>query len=688
MSDELIKKVRLNDGVFVELFQQGKRKYAVVTDGTIQYRGEKYKEPNPEDEVIKITYRTYARQNGKAFDYYKVIQDPYKDPWPIRTTYGNGDKSPYYLNNGCKINIQWIGKIPNPAFNPGTYSNPGDAEDVPGSPKRYLSNQIVTSSVDDTENSDTLPKSTWVIEQPFQFNNFSPKMSEPNYRDSSIINHKIVTVNLPEGVKEEGEFLVWTSSGLTYNNKSIPQDKEYEGFVANNVYHSGKPSNQIEYFKADFKDSKIIERVINDFQIKVSQNHGISTYDYNLQLCVPDTVSCSIIEYKSPLQAPNNTTEQAAANDTPASGLSASVSKIKLNIQGLLDSDAPSTGTTSSVFQIKAKTDMPMFTIWAGEIPKTEQIDIFEDLSELDDEYMETGYSGEEERTVKLSVGEGLKSEAEMDADVNDVYAPNDPNKSNTPGAGTGLVSTGTYTSELPTESPKGSGSVKPGFNGVPYYQQFDTRWGNVIYGKAKDGTFIEAKVSPKVKGKWVDVSWNGSTYTILCDHSYGNDGYSSIQGGGCGITSTSMIISYWSTKGKCKPTSPVKIAKLAVENNARPGPTPCNGTQPGGKNGSFGKKIKSTFNIDFDASNSSEAQKLIKKGLPVLYCGTNFSGKNSKGAGSHVYPGHFIVITGYDNGKWRVNDPGGNPDGGGITYFDSFPSGAFWKFIPSDMSV
>ena len=45
MADEVLKKVRLNDGVFVEAFQQGRRKYAVLTDGSEQFRGEKYREP-------------------------------------------------------------------------------------------------------------------------------------------------------------------------------------------------------------------------------------------------------------------------------------------------------------------------------------------------------------------------------------------------------------------------------------------------------------------------------------------------------------------------------------------------------------------------------------------------------------------------------------------------------------------
>ena len=420
MADEVLKKVRLNYGVFVEAFQQGRRKYAVLTDGTEQFRGEKYRDPYTEDQVIKETYIAYARKNGKMYDYYKVIQDPYKDPWPIRTTYGNGDKSPYYLNNGCKINIQWIGRIPNPAFNPGTYSNPGDAEDAPGAPERWLFNQVITSSVDDASNSDTLPKSTWVIEQPFQINQVSG-MSEPNYRDSSLVNDKIVTVNLPDGVKEEGEFLVWTGGDyLTYNNKSIPENNQYEGFVSNYVYQSGRPSNQIEYFQSNWKDSDIIKRVIDDFKMKVSKIHGISTNDYNLQLCVPDTASCSVIPYKSPL-APENKPPETPETNPPGPTMSATNPKVKFSIEGLTDP-----------IVVKMKTSLDTFVVWAGPIPKTTDTDTYDELGELDDEYTEGIFRGAEEKMAEFESPSGIpevSSESNKIPETSNVstYTP-DPN--------------------------------------------------------------------------------------------------------------------------------------------------------------------------------------------------------------------------------------------------------------------
>lgn len=57
-------------------------------------------------------YSQYPK-NGTRIRY-KVLQDPYKDQSPLkRESYGSGN---YYLNNGCKINILWIGYNSNTVF--------------------------------------------------------------------------------------------------------------------------------------------------------------------------------------------------------------------------------------------------------------------------------------------------------------------------------------------------------------------------------------------------------------------------------------------------------------------------------------------------------------------------------------------------------------------------------------------
>ena len=625
MSDQLSKKVRIVDNISIEVYLQGKRKYAIINNNGEITRGDKVNYSNDDDSIIHDALINFASNKGKDVNYYKIIQDPYVDPFTQRT-YGNGILSPYYLNNGCKLCIQWTGSIPNPDFSLGTYSI---GDEVITQNDRYLSNQVITSNVDDAMNQEILPQSTWV--------DINGK------RDTSHVDNKSIIILLPNGFTEnDGKgYLVWYNSNLQYSNKSTNTND----------------------FSNSVKDSDIIETVITKYQMNVKNLYGI---DYDLKLCSPDTNYCNIIPYKSPLENPNPSPINQSDDKL---GSSQSVSKTKPIIDGLPDT-----------IQVKAKVNLPSFTVWTGPIPKinNDEYDYFND-SEISDEYLETNYSGEEETAIKLSAGEGINSDEEIQSQRNYNAGENDPNNNNTPGGSTGLKSLGTYYSELPNESFKGSSGIKPGFNSVPYYQQFDKRWADIIYGLSDGGIFVEATIPPARKS--VSVQWQGNTYNVKCDHFKGEIGFSSIQGGGCGITSISMIINYWAVKGKCKYTSPIKIAKMSSENGSRSGP-PCNGTSPGGKSGSFGKSIKNNFNINFDVTNSKDAQEFIKNGYPILFCGQNFIGKNSKGGNTKSYSGHFIVITGYDNDKWRVNDPGRIIDEC-IIYFDTFPTGSFWKFIP-----
>jgi hypothetical protein len=391
-----------------------------------------------DDEVIKswLFLRETAAKINTALKVYKVIQDPYSDDPITKRVYGDG-KSPYYLNNGCSINIEWRGDKPNPDFTLGTFSNPEDAEDyyrkqtngVRNGPDRFLKTTyetpvIITSDVDNAEDKSKLPMSSWVIAEPFVNGvdvNSQPEMSEANFRDKSNVWSKVVTVNMPTGFTENGGegYLVWTDGGLQYNSKAIPEGTQFESFSIDRSGYGrgGRPRDQIVYFRNNNKDSDIVSSVIEKFKSMVVDRHGISRSDYDLKLCSPDSEACKLIEYKSPLEAPNNSPNQAAINDTP--GLSQSV-KIKLNIQGLFDSDI--SGSTSSVFEIKAKTDLPTFTIWTGDIPQTELIDEFDDLQELDPEYVEESFNGDEEAPPDLKDPDPLASNINDDGSsmVND----------------------------------------------------------------------------------------------------------------------------------------------------------------------------------------------------------------------------------------------------------------------------
>ena len=337
MADQVLKTVRITDNIKVEVYQQGKkRKYALFYDSN-NTKSEKYDVAMSDDDVIKESLLEYGRlqsSKGKPLGqlpqfYYKVIQDPYKDPFTKRT-YGNGDKSPYYLNNGCSINIEWEG-----------WAN---------------SDPIITSSDDDAE-----------------------KKKDSN--DGPLVYAKSVTVYLPKGFTENGGkgYLVWTDIGLRYND-----DKNV---YKNSLDKGQKNGGVILKFSSTNKDSEIVEHIIASFVGKVTNLHG---YDYRgLKLCTPNTEACSLIPYKSPLEPPNNTPSQLAVV-TP--GATQSAPKIKFTIDGL-----------PTEIIIKAKEDLDTFTIWTGPIPKPASLsDQFEELDELDSEYIEGDYAGEEEKMAEV----------------------------------------------------------------------------------------------------------------------------------------------------------------------------------------------------------------------------------------------------------------------------------------------
>ena len=391
MSDQLLKSVRITDAIKVEVYQQGRRrKYALFYDSanpkinnkrgnTDNTKSEKYDVSLTDDQVIEEALKSYNLRFSDGVNLYKVEQDPYQEV-PKRI-YGS-TQTPYYLNNGCRITVEWMGRKPNEYFNLGTFSTAKESQQFKidqwvlggyagGYIPRWRENENITSDYDVSSLYSMAPFSTWVV--PTGEISESTLQEIPNYRDYTTVEEKWITVYLPDEVTENGgKYLIWNK-----NNELANWNED-----RNNTYFS------------IIKDESIVSQVIQKFKSMVTKLHGIS--DYDLKLCPIDVEYCKLIDYKSPIKAPDNTPQQAAINDTPT-GSSQSTTKIKLNIQGLFDSGTGTTGTTSSVFEIKAKTDMPTFTIWTGEIPKTEEIDVFDDLQELDEEYIEDKFNGDEE---------------------------------------------------------------------------------------------------------------------------------------------------------------------------------------------------------------------------------------------------------------------------------------------------
>ncbi len=397
MADKLGKSYRIDDrrhvkdGSKIEVWTKGRHKYIVhqldpkgikapATDTITYIDREKISASLTDDEVINLWLeecKKIVEFNGKNkisnpnIAAWKIIQNPYEEIPPKKRVYG---ETPYYLNNGCSVEIKWMGRIPNPGFDIGTFSNPKEADYMGAPVDRYLSNQPITSSVDDAKNKNTLmPVSTWTIAQPFQDGidaNSNPFFTEANYKDKPTVYQKEVKVNLPEGIKEEGEYLVWTGGGLQYNNKALPTSDR-----------NGRSDLRISNFNDYDEDSRILEIVIAKFKRQVADTQGIN--DYRLGLCEPSTETCKLLEYKSPLQP-----KPADPPNTPIQPISGtpSVVKVPLNVDGLEDGQ-----------EIKALSGIS-FEVWVGQ---KEEISVL-DGEELDDEYLEGAFSGEEEQRIVL----------------------------------------------------------------------------------------------------------------------------------------------------------------------------------------------------------------------------------------------------------------------------------------------
>jgi hypothetical protein len=665
------------------------------------------------------TISIFNSNTGKqvSSNYYVIVQDPWSDTVPAQRSFGF---DPYYLSNGSEVYIKWLTE----SYDKIQYDISGMTASITASGSSASVTKIVVDV--STNNSSKYPD----FDLKFDYNGGSQSEIDSavaNVVDTSVeFGFTVNGINYPaEGQNMPSTLTYLMNGGEAYSDLSmkeintpkniikmlevIPPRSETGELVDkiwtlsdNNEFKymsdilSDPGLKQKTYLYSD-KDEDIIKKLIDNWvkEVPIYKSQA-ALIGVGLMVCKPSYQSCLFTNYQSPLKPAEPEKKPSVAEDNLAAA--AVTNKTKLSV--VFPKDA----------EIKVREDVPAFKIYIGEPPVEEEGSGFEfqdpelsDLSELGPEYTENKYAGSEENN-----GEQLFTDEEYDkqmaeasrVDPADVQTQttqttqttgdqttnggnaNETSVNNTTGGKVNVKSTGTYTSELPTESDKGSVSLKPGFNGVPYYQQFDSRWGNVIYGLSQEGAFVEALVAKAVG--LVEVNWEGKKYKILCDHSKGNNGFSSIHGGGCGITSTSMIINFWMIKKKTgKYTSPVKIAKLASENGARAKKPPCNGTQPG--SGMF-KAIKTHFGLNMASVGKADAESLVRKGYPVLFCGSNFSGKNGNGKTGSSYGGHFIVITGYDNGKWRVNDPGRNTTNG-IVYFDTFPSGGFWKILPDGVS-
>jgi hypothetical protein len=326
MSDKLNKTVRTKCDIKVEVYQDNKRKYAILYDfdtnskniGYLITKGTKMDSSMSDDEVIQETLRRFAvtdneiniRNNTTKFrDFYTIEQDPWSDVVAPKRHYGF---TYYYLNNGCSVELSWLN----------------------------TDNTLTGSYADDADGLIT----------------------------------KYLKLYLPRGINEnKGDAYMTLKSGI--------------------FYYASDPNAQDTKSTGLMKDKDIINGLISSYKISVSQLHGDN--NYNLELCLPDTMTCSIIPYKSPIQAPENTLPQTIKNSPPV-GMTQS-NKFLMEIIGL-----------PQIIQVKALEDLPEFTIYV--------IEKSEDLPYNPDE--ETEFQGEEEAALLFDLPSDAWSESDQPVDT------------------------------------------------------------------------------------------------------------------------------------------------------------------------------------------------------------------------------------------------------------------------------
>lgn len=384
------------------------------------------------------------------------------------------------------------------------------------------------------------------------------------------------------------------------------------------------------------KDVDIINQIISFWKTKVPN------YD-NLALCDPNNEFCEFVDFINPV----DTLEQSdpvqdnvlKSTDTIADG--------KINLSFVIDSS----------ISIKVREDFD-FKIHIGEPPVDPLLSGFDfgdsdqDLSLLDDEFIEAEFQGDGEGLLSLEEQTKEEKQAKKDLENSGIPAVNIN------------IPQGTYiVSNIAVSTPFGSTSqYSPSFNSVPIYSQYDTRWSTTLFDYQTDR-------NGKVKSCGLDQKDGTAKATVATS--------------GCGPTAVSMVINFWASKGYCKPTLPSAVARFFSDFGGRV----CN---QGSALGQVPKdKFKETFGLVLKTSATDDSLfKSLQNGYPCVIAGKNFKAYNFKGnvLSNKYLKGHFICLTGVDNnGLIRINDSGNGPTGGAsITAFITKGKEALSKDIGS----
>ena len=461
MADTPKRVIRLIDNIKLELYE-GRKKYVQIWDptGNNTYnegdggpsgikspeKSKNFQSAEDDNNVIHLAieesqivehYRVAANRSksGKKEDikpYFTYLQDPFSETPPPKRIYGGGGlgtpevdnvgPTPYYLNNGCKVNIKWTGKVPNPDFNKGTFSTPEEAENyndllpkASKGPARWLLDKPILSDEDESnidKNTTLRPQSEWVLENggyyPGDDNNAAITYSA-GYRDKPIVIDKFVSITLPTGFTENGGkgYLEWVGKGegkgLVYSTAPKGTISEFSGVNSRGEGVGEQVDIKVKgNFSKDAKDTDILNTIIEAYKQQVGKVYIIDYKDYDLKVCFPDTGTCSPIPYKSPLS------KEEAPGVTPSAIVPVVPllpKKVKLNVFGLPGVTSLS-GETDGTIKVKVKVSLPDFTVYLGDPPGSTNSNAsglnpfgsVEDDVENPDPYEETPFAGDEEQ--------------------------------------------------------------------------------------------------------------------------------------------------------------------------------------------------------------------------------------------------------------------------------------------------
>lgn len=420
----------------------------------LRYEGDRYENLTDDqiiDDFIRIKTLSERPQGDKIKvgfppkdeTFYQKIQDPFDTRVPIQRYFGF---DPYYLNNGAEIYVKWFkANVTEIEWEFSNATPTGSMSSTGSVVIKIETNEPDRIPLFFTYSSSNNPLQNGVTPSYFDIETYWESITSPglnqivglsaNGVQYMVPGEKFVNPEdlVPQGGKEYSiekydgsKFL-----GMYERLDIVPPDivrrievyppKDSEGKYLEKPWAVEKSTNDVmtdvslryindiatkidldyKYFKDDLglqtlgsktqsylMDSSLISNLLEHWRKKVPNYAG-------LNLCYPDNLSCSLVNYISPID-PVLEDIQELADVTP--GLSPSI-----------PGQTPSQPTKQKLnfifpenFEIIERVPVPEFSIYIGD-PPVEEIDgqfiaeEFDDVGELDDEYKEGGFTGPEE---------------------------------------------------------------------------------------------------------------------------------------------------------------------------------------------------------------------------------------------------------------------------------------------------